>query len=639
MQFNFLTSFIVFVIILLPLFIILIYKLRIYKIPGEYRFLSLTFNNVTLILIILVTLTIISSAISIVQGEFHILYIVSIGGMVNFLVTTLFINISSNIRTKIYLSSVVGIVVTYTFTASAINYFYPYYRDNVRDMLAVDLIMDNGLIYDAQELLKNTEPYYSTLPIFQLLLVYLTYITGNINFAYLLVGIIQLLGIILGVFVLLTAVSKYIIVNKENTNINKAYYSKYLLQSTPFIGSLLIIGLPYGFFTITATQPQSLSLLLAIIILNLFIGLANRRTKSIIIVYTILVAIANIYHAVMSIILFIFVIGYMIHKYNDKDYNTNKISISYIFSITIFTLLLIVIYWYEPSPMLRINAQFDRIINALQSSSIDTAVNVSSEYLSEGFKFYAYAFAFLLVPIIGLLSIWILNKTKVIIMSHRYIFSPLTISIAILIVVFIILAFASVMTNPSQTASLERYLLAQGAIFILSLIVVSSILANIMIINKKSFVLLLCALFIYTISGLTQFYWSPDYNVSVYATFSNFININTFYSHIEKDSDIIYLHESIYIPPESHSYSIYQYKLRTNYQVVSDQLFERANDRLELQSYLLKHHNIGHDQSLLIFVSNKISKNELTYSESFNRIFTSNRYNVFSTSLAMIQIK
>ncbi|MEM4275860.1 MAG: hypothetical protein QXO37_08020 [Candidatus Nitrosocaldaceae archaeon] len=628
MQFNFLTSLIVFVVILLPLFIFLIYRVKTYKIYGKYKVISLTSNNILLLLIILIIITIISSAVSIIEGKLHILHIAVIASTVNFLVITLFTNISSNTQTKIYLGTIIVIVIIYTLTSSAINYFYPYYRDNVRDTLAVDQIINSGLIHGAQELLKNTERYYSTLPIFQLLLAYLTSIIGNINFAYLLIGVIQLLGIILGTFILLK------VINKKNINNYEIYDNKYLIQSVPFIGSLLIIGLPYAFFTITATQPQSISLLLAIIILYLFINLINRKTKSVIIIFAIIVAVANIYHVIMSIILFIFVIGYMIDSYNKRN---NKISVSYISSIVIFAFLLIAIYWYEPSSILRINIQFDRIVNALQTTSITTAVTTSAEYLSEGFKFYAYAFAFILVPIIGLLCMWILNKTKIIIIHNIYIFSSFNITIAILIVISTILAFVSVMANPFQTGGLGRYLLGQGAIFILSLIVVSAILANIMIINKKVFVLLLCSLFIYTTSGLTQFYWTPDYNTSVYATFSNFINISTFYSNIEK-VDIVYLHGSIYIPSESQT-SLQQYKSRSYYRDVSVQLFEHANDKLDLQSYLLKRHNIGSDQSLLIFVPNEIRKNELTYSENFNRIFTSNRYSGFSTSLIMVENK
>ncbi|MEM4275840.1 MAG: hypothetical protein QW776_04740 [Candidatus Nitrosocaldus sp.] len=529
------------------------------------------------------------------------------------------------------------IVVTYTLTVSAINDFYPYYRDNVRDTLAVSRIIESGFIYEAQELLKNTERYYSILPIFQLLLVYLTSLTGDINSAYLLIGTIQLIGIILGTFVLLKAICKYNIVgNIYNKNIyHNKIYNKYLIHSIPFIGSLLIIGLPYGFFAITATQPQSISLSLAVIILYLLINLVNKISKSIIIIFTILIAVANIYHVIMSIVLFIFTIGYVIYSYNKRDYNGKKITTSYILSIIIFASLLITIYWYEPSSILRINVQANRILNALQTTSITTAVTTSGEYLSEGFKFYAYSFAFLLIPLIGLLCIWTLDKMKIVTIHNKSIFSSFNIFFTILIITFITLAFISVMANPSQTGGLGRYLLGQGAIFILSLIVVSSILANIMLVDRKAKALLLCLLFIYTLSGLTQFYWTPDYTVTVYASHPNLVNINTFYSKINSELDILYLHGSIYIPPESDNYSLQQYKLRTLYPAVKTKLFTHISDN-DLQFYLLKHHNIGHNQSFLIFITEEVDKNKLTYSDAFNRIFTSNRYSVFSTSLIMV---
>ncbi|MEM5878445.1 MAG: hypothetical protein QXF12_06235 [Candidatus Aenigmatarchaeota archaeon] len=638
MQFNFFISFIIFSIVLLPLFIFLLYRLRTYTIFKEHQVISsISISLTLLLLLVIILILIISSTISIVQGRLHMLYIIAIASTVSFLLITSFINISSNLRLKIYLSMVSIIVVTYTLTVSAINDFYPYYRDNVRDTLAVSRIIESGFIYEAQELLKNTERYYSILPIFQLLLVYLTSLTGDINSAYLLIGTIQLIGIILGTFVLLKAICKYNIVgNIYNKNIyHNKIYNKYLIHSIPFIGSLLIIGLPYGFFAITATQPQSISLSLAVIILYLLINLVNKISKSIIIIFTILIAVANIYHVIMSIVLFIFTIGYVIYSYNKRDYNGKKITTSYILSIIIFASLLITIYWYEPSSILRINVQANRILNALQTTSITTAVTTSGEYLSEGFKFYAYSFAFLLIPLIGLLCIWTLDKMKIVTIHNKSIFSSFNIFFTILIITFITLAFISVMANPSQTGGLGRYLLGQGAIFILSLIVVSSILANIMLVDRKAKALLLCLLFIYTLSGLTQFYWTPDYTVTVYASHPNLVNINTFYSKINSELDILYLHGSIYIPPESDNYSLQQYKLRTLYPAVKTKLFTHISDN-DLQFYLLKHHNIGHNQSFLIFITEEVDKNKLTYSDAFNRIFTSNRYSVFSTSLIMV---
>lgn len=639
MQFNFFISFIIFSIVLLPLFIFLLYRLRNYTIFKEHQVISsISISLTLLLLLVIILILIISSTISIVQGRLHMLYIIAIASTVSFLLITSFINISSNLRLKIYLSMVSIIVVTYTLTVSAINDFYPYYRDNVRDTLAVSRIIESGFIYEAQELLKNTERYYSILPIFQLLLVYLTSLTGDINSAYLLIGTIQLIGIILGTFVLLKAICKYNIVgNIYNKNIyHNKIYNKYLIHSIPFIGSLLIIGLPYGFFAITATQPhqpQSISLSLAVIILYLLINLVNKISKSIIIIFTILIAVANIYHVIMSIVLFIFTIGYVIYSYNKRDYNGKKITTLYILSIMIFASYYNILY--EPSSILRINVEVNRIVNALQTTGITTAVTTSGEYLSEGFKFYAYSFAFLLIPLIGLLCIWTLDKMKIVTIHNKSIFSSFNIFFTIVIITFITLAFISVMANPPQTGSLERYLLGQGAIFILSLIVVSSILANIMLVDRKAKALLLCLLFIYTLSGLTQFYWTPDYTVTVYASYPNLVNINTFYSKINSERDILYLHESIYIPPESDNYSLQQYKLRTLYPDVKTKLFAHISDN-DLQFYLLKYHNIGHNQSFLICITEEVDKNKLTYSDAFNRIFTSNRYSIFSTSLIMV---
>lgn len=619
-QFNFLTSLIVFVVILLPLFIFLIYKVRSRVIVERYKIIPLDFTHITLLLIAAVIILIIGSAISILHGDLHIFYLSAMAFLVNLLIITLFTNINYSRRLKIYLLNVIIVTVTYTLTTSAINNFYPYANDSTRDIVATYKIIESGFIYEAQGILKKTEPYYATLPAFPLLLGYLTLIIGDINFAYLIIGIIQLLGIILGVFILLLIISKYIVNNK--TSKNTIYHNNYLTRSMPFIGSLLIIGLPYGFFTITATQPQSISLLLTISALYLFVILINNVSiKSVILIFTIVVLIANIYHALISILLFIFIIGSVLYSYNTK-----KISVVYISSIVIFTSVLIMIYWYEPSSILRINTQFNRIINALLATSITSSITTSGEYLSEGFKFYAYSFALLLAIMLALLCVLILNKFKLIIINNKYVFSPFNIYFVILIITLMSLAFISVMANPSQTGGLGRYLFGQGAIFILSLIIVSNILTIIMY-NKK--ILILCLIFIYSLSGLTQPYWNPDYTFTAYSSYINYENIKTIYNVINKD-DIVYLTSNIpiiYKPLESTDYLIKLGELKSDYTHWVNRFIngEPLFHKISLPS-----------QSVINFLS-KGRSDIIEDSNNFNVIFMSNRHIAFYTTPSMIR--
>ncbi len=619
-QFNFLTSLIVFVVILLPLFIFLIYKVRSRVIVERYKIIPLDFTHITLLLIAAVIILIIGSAISILHGDLHIFYLSAMAFLVNLLIITLFTNINYSRRLKIYLLNVIIVTVTYTLTTSAINNFYPYANDSTRDIVATYKIIESGFIYEAQGILKKTEPYYATLPAFPLLLGYLTLIIGDINFAYLIIGIIQLLGIILGVFILLLIISKYIVNNK--TSKNTIYHDNYLTRSMPFIGSLLIIGLPYGFFTITATQPQSISLLLTISALYLFVILINNVSiKSVILIFTIVVLIANIYHALISILLFIFIIGSVLYSYNTK-----KISVVYISSIVIFTSVLIMIYWYEPSSILRINTQFNRIINALLATSITSSITTSGEYLSEGFKFYAYSFALLLAIMLALLCVLILNKFKLIIINNKYVFSPFNIYFVILIITLMSLAFISVMANPSQTGGLGRYLFGQGAIFILSLIIVSNILTIIMY-NKK--ILILCLIFIYSLSGLTQPYWNPDYTFTAYSSYINYENIKTIYNVINKD-DIVYLTSNIpiiYKPLESTDYLIKLGELKSDYTHWVNRFIngEPLFHKISLPS-----------QSVINFLS-KGRSDIIEDSNNFNVIFMSNRHIAFYTTPSMIR--
>ncbi|MEO9364612.1 MULTISPECIES: hypothetical protein [Candidatus Nitrosocaldus] len=541
--------------------------------------------------------------------------------MVNLLIITLFTNINYSRRLRIYLFNVIIVTITYTLTISAINNFYPYANDSTRDVIATYKIIESGFIYEAQGILKKTEPYYATLPAFPLLLGYLTLIIGDINFAYLIIGIIQLLGIILGVFILLLIISKYnIVINKTSKNI--IMINNYLIRSMPFIGSLLIIGLPYGFFTITATQPQSISLLLTISALYLFVILINNVSiKSVILIFTIVVLIANIYHALISILLFIFIIGSVLYSYSTK-----KISAMYISSIVIFTSVLIIIYWYEPSSILRINTQLNRIIDALQATSIATSIASSGEYLSEGFKFYAYSFALLLATMLALLCVWILNKFKLIIINNKYIFSSFNIYFVILIITVMSLAFISVMANPSQTGGLGRYLFGQGAIFILSLIIVSNILTIIMY-NKK--ILIFCLIFIYSLSGLTQPYWNPDYTFTAYSSYINYENIKIVYNVINKD-DIVYLTANIpiiYKPVESTDYLIKLSELKSDYTHWVNRFLngEPLFHKISLSS-----------QSVINFLS-KGRSDIIENSNNFNVIFMSNRHIAFYTTPSMIR--
>ncbi len=623
MQFNFLTSLIVFVVILLPLFIFLIYKVRTRVIVERHKIISLSFAHITLLLITTIIILIIGSAISIIYGDLHIFYLSAIAFMVNLLIITLFTNINYSRRLRIYLLNVIIVTITYTLTISAINNFYPYANDSTRDIVATYKIIESGFIYEAQGILKKTEPYYATLPAFPFLLGYLTLIIGDINFAYLIIGIIQLLGIILGVFILLLIISKYNIVN-NNTSKNTISHNNYLTRSMPFIGSLLIIGLPYGFFTITATQPQSISLLLTISALYLFVTLIKNVSKSVILIFTIVVLTANIYHAIISILLFIFIIGLVLYSYNTK-----KISAVYISAIVIFTSLLITIYWYEPSSILRINTQFNRIINALQATSITSSITTSGEYLSEGFRFYAYSFALLLAAMLALLCVWILNKFKLVIINNKYVFSSFNIYFVILIITLMSLAFISVMANPSQTGGLGRYLFGQGAIFILSLIIVSNILTIIMYINKKILIVILCLIFIYSLSGLTQPYWNPDYTFTTYSSYINYENIKTIYNAVNKD-DIVYLTSNIpiiYKPVESTDYLIKLGELKSDYTHWVNRFLngEPLFHKISLPS-----------QSVINFLSKERS-DIIEANTNFNVIFMSNRHVTFYTTPSMIR--
>lgn len=624
-QFNFLTSFILFVVILLPIIILLIVRTH-NNIYGRYK---IAFTNVMYLIPFSLILLIVGSVISILQGEFHLIFLVSLTLTNILLMIGLFTNVSYSVKQRIYLFYIFIIVLVYSLTVSSINSFNPAYRDNVRDVLVVNRIINDGSIYNAQELLKNTEPYYSTLPLFQLLLTSLVYITGNVNSAYILIGIVQLLGIILGMAILLLVIRKYVIDSKNKVLNNGALIRSDITTMIPLIGSLLIVGLPYGFFTILATQPQSMSLLLSLVTLHSFIILMNKNrstNKYIILIFAVLVFISNVYHAVMSILLFIVGLAYMLHNYK-------KMTTIRILTIIILVVSLIIIYWLEPSSILRIYRIGDRIIDAFQQTEADI-VTKSVERFSPGLKFFAYSYAFILSIITSVLLIVLLSKTKVI-SVNRSIFSSFTILFAVIIIIFVILAFTSVTSDPSKAGSLGRYLLGQGAIFILSLIIITNVLSNIMTVDKWNFVIVICLLFIYNLSGLTQFYWTPDYNASVYSLYSNYLNINAIFPKLEKERDLIYMHPNIYILADNED-TIKLYKARTQHPTITNNLLEVIDNKVYLQTYLIRYHNIGSDESLLIFIPDSKEKQSFTNS-SFNKLFASNRYTLFSTSLYLVQ--
>jgi hypothetical protein len=150
-RFNFLTSFILFVVILLPIIILLIVRTH-NNIYGRYK---ITFTNVMYLIPFSLILLIVGSVISILQGEFHLIFLVSLTLTNILLMIGLFTNVSYSVKQRIYLFYIFIIVLVYSLTVSSINSFNPAYRDNVRDVLVVNRIINDGSIYNAQELLKT----------------------------------------------------------------------------------------------------------------------------------------------------------------------------------------------------------------------------------------------------------------------------------------------------------------------------------------------------------------------------------------------------------------------------------------------------------------------------------------------------
>ena len=615
-EFNFFSSFIVFIIILLPLFLLMLTKSTRQVIFQ----INLAYNKIITLLIIGIILLILSSVISITQNSLHILNIIIISFILNLLlIIKLSKAISLSTKTKIYLFSIISIIITYTLVISSINSFYPYYNDDVRDILTASKIIENGSLTEAVNLLQRTERYYSVLPMFQLLITILTYISTDIKITYLIIGIIQLLGITLGTFILLSAINKYLM-NKIKEDNNLSY-------RVPFIGSLLIIGLPFGFFNIIATQPQSIGILLSILIIYIFVRYINKSVdKYSIISFGTLILAANIYHAITAIILLIFIFYYLLdflQKRHNRE-NLSGISIQILSSIVILSSILIIVYWYDQNTILRIQRQYELTINTLQTVNVNTTTTSIQENLSKGFKFYAYSYAFIISAIICILIMIFLktNATRI-----HGIYKPFLI-FAILLLLLIMSSFVSTVIAPAE--GLGRYLLGQGIIFILSLIIVSSIIGVILThtYNKKYILMILVMLFIYNISGLTQPYWNPDTTFNTYSTDINYENVKAIYSKIT-ENDIVYLTHNIPVRYDLHytdNYLIKLYKLRTDYQSLSKRFIE--GEPIFYKATLPS-------QSVINFLPNERVSFVIENSNKFNKVFMSNRYSAFYTTLFM----
>lgn len=618
--FNFFTSLILFLAILIPIFIALLIRVKI-PLIIQYNIFYYKRETSIILLVISIIFLIISSAISILYNSLHILNIFMIATTLCILLIIMLNRfISFNIKLRLYVIGVITIVIIYTVTVSFINALYPYYNDDVRDILASNKIIYSGSIIDAARLLQTTERYYSVLPAFHLLLTFLTYIVGDIKITYLLIGMIQLLGIVFGTFIVSKIINKHII-HKINNNDNSQIYI------TSSLCSLLIIGLPFGFFTILATQPQSLSILLALCIVYGLIRLRSKnRNQHIIIILIILVLIANIFHAIIIILLLLFGIYYLLFYI----YRQPKFSILWTrFPIFILISLLIIIYWYDPSIISRLSRQYDLTINILQSTDVTTTLTLTQERLSEGFKFYAYSYAFLISLMVSIFSFFILVKIGII-RTHTNIKNIISIPnmlFTLILILIIVIAFLSTIVRPGE--GLGRYLLGQGIIFIFSLLIVSNVLALLLINTNKRFILVMSIIFIYILSGLTQPYWSPDNRFLTYSTDTNYKNVSTIYNRISEDN-IVYLVHNIPVKYDLYytdEYLINLYKQRTDYQFKSSNIIEGEPifDKISSSS-----------QSVINFLPIERVSDSLKNSNKFNAIFMSNRYAVFYTAPFMV---
>jgi hypothetical protein len=282
------------------------------------------------------------------------------------------------------------------------------------------------------------------------------------------------------------------------------------------------------------------------------------------------------------------------------------------------------IYWYDQNTILRIQSQHELIINTLQTD-VHTTITSAQEYLSRGFKFYAYSYAFLISAIISALGMIFFKTSYANITRVHGISRPLLI-FAILLLLLIVLSFASTVI----TKGLGRYLLGQGIIFILSLIIVSNIIATILtnISNRKYIYTMLVMLFTYHISGLTQPYWSPDITFNTYSTDINYSNVQAIYSKIN-ENDIVYLTSNIPVKYDLHyteDYLIKLYKLKPEYNSLNKRFIEGEPIFYKITNP---------SQSVINFLSNEKVSITIENSNKFNKVFMSNRYSTFYTTPLM----
>ncbi len=611
-SFNFLTSLIIFFAILLPIFVLFINKVLTHTNKKDNKIaIKLSIPTIEFLVTTIIIIFIISSAFDLIQNKISLHTLIILTTMISISIIIFFTNINYNIKIRIYLLIFFIIILTYVLLTSAINSWQPYYNDDIRDIIAVDSIITNNKIDYAQTILKETEPYYSTIPLFQLLLTILTYVTSNINYSYIFVGIIQLVGIIFGI-PLITAV----------INNNDAKYTKKL---NSVLSSLFIIGLPYGFFTIIATQPQSISLIfLALVIYTLMKIIKNKENniRSYLVLFIIFIFFANIYHAIISILLILFISIYYITNYS----NIRSILGSKFLSVIILASLLVIIYWYDMSSMLRIHREVNRLTETLFTFNINNLPQSSEEYLTKGFKSYAYSFAFLLAINLALLIVWSFYKFQVNKVNIKGIFDSLNIGLALVVIIIAALAFISV-ANPIYSG-LNRYLIGQGGIFLLSSVVASTIIIILINLSKRIFIIVISMLFIYNLSGLVQPYWIPDYTFSSYSTYTNYENIRSIYEKLDNDN-ILYLYSNIPIIYKITDYDeLKLYKLKADYTGLS---------RKFLNNEPLFYNISSPSQSVINIHMNEGINNIIIESNRFNVIFMSNRYTGFYTTPSMIK--
>ncbi len=609
-SFNFITTLIIFFVALLPIFTLFINKSINSKNKNENKIkIQLSISTVELLLTIIIVIFIISNVFDLIQNRISLYTLIILATIISVLIIIFFTNISYNIKIRMYLLVFFIIILTYVLVTSIINSLQPYSNDSIRDIIVVNSIITNNKLDFAQIILKETEPYYSVIPLFQLLLTILTFITSNINYSYIFVGTIQLIGIIFGMSLI------SFVFNNNN---------KYIKEMKLIINSLLIVGLPYGFFTII--QPQSSALIFLPLIIYIFIKIIKNKendTKYYLLLFIIFIFFANIYHAIVTVIFIIFIFIYFITNYT----NIKNILKSKFLLIIILVFLLTIIYWYDMSAMSRIYREVNRFKEALFTFNINNLPQSSEEYFTKGFKPYAYSFAFLLAINLALLIVWSFYKFQINKVNIKEIIGSLNIGLALVVIIIATLAFISVVANPIYSG-LNRYLVGQGGIFLLSSVTASSIIIILINSNKRIFIITILMLFIYNLSGLTQPYWIPDFTFPSYSTYTNYENIHKIYENINND-DIFYLYSNIPIIHKMTDYDeLKLYKLKADYTGLS---------RKFLNNEPLFYNISSPSQSVInIHINEKI--NDITISSNkFNVIFMSNRYAGFYTMPSMIK--